>query len=78
MVDLASPEQSINLRQPFHLCTQTSGYKMVYHSYFDTFWPLLKLLQAMGMFPIRKASESLCGFEAISVKRYLPVCILYF
>ena len=44
---------------------------MAYISVFETFWPVIKVLQNLGLFPIKKSSENLCGFQAISTKKYL-------
>ena len=37
----------------------------------NTFWPMLKVLQILGLFPIKKSSEDSCGFEAIPTGKYL-------
>ena len=38
---------------------------------FSTFWPILKVLQILGLFPIKKSSENVCGFQAMPTRRYL-------
>ena len=38
---------------------------------FSTFWPLIKVLQILGLFPIKKSSENLCGFQALPTGKYL-------
>ena len=38
---------------------------------FSTFWPILKVLQILGLFPIKKSSENLCGFQAMPTGKYL-------
>ena len=40
-------------------------------SNFNTFWPILKVLQILGLFPIKKSSENVCGFEALPTGIYL-------
>ena len=40
-------------------------------SNFNTFWPILKVLQILGLFPIKKSSEDVCGFEAMPTGKYL-------
>ena len=40
-------------------------------SNFNTFWPMLKILQILGLFPIKKSSEHSCGFEAMPTGKYL-------
>ena len=38
---------------------------------FSTFWPILKVLQILGLFPIKKSSENVCGFQAMPTGKYL-------
>ena len=38
---------------------------------FSTFWPILKVLQILGLFPIKKSSENVCGFQEIPTGKYL-------
>ena len=38
---------------------------------FSTFWPILKVLQVLGLFPIKKSSENVCGFQAMPTGKYL-------
>ena len=40
-------------------------------SNFNTFGPMLKILQILGLFPIKKSSEDSCGFEAMPTGKYL-------
>ena len=40
-------------------------------SVLNTFWPLLKVLQILGGFPIKKSKETLCGFKAITSCVYI-------
>ena len=42
---------------------------------FSTFWPLIKVLQILGLFPIKKSSENLCGFEALPTGKYLVLTV---
>ena len=42
---------------------------------FSTFWPLIKALQILGLFPIKKSSENLCGFEALPTGKYLVLTV---
>ena len=45
---------------------------------FSTFWPLIKALQILGLFPIKKSSENLCGFEAMPTGKYLVLTATVF
>ena len=45
---------------------------------FSTFWPLIKVLQIIGLFPIKKSSENLCGFEAMPTGKYLVLTATVF
>ena len=42
---------------------------------FSTFWPILKVLQILGLFPIKKSSENLCGFQAMPTGKYLVLTV---
>ena len=42
---------------------------------FSTFWPILKVLQILGLFPIKKSSENLCGFQAMPTGKYLVLIL---
>ena len=42
---------------------------------FCTFWPILKVLQILGMFPIKKSSENVCGFQAMPTGKYLVLTV---
>ena len=44
-------------------------------SIFNTFWPVLKVLQILGSFPIKKSEENLCGFEAMPTGKYLVLTV---
>ena len=44
-------------------------------SNFKTFWPILKVLQILGLFPIKKSEENLCGFEAMPTGKYLVLTV---
>ena len=44
-------------------------------STFSTFWPIIKVLQILGLFPIKKSEESLCGFEALPTEKYLVLTV---
>ena len=44
-------------------------------SNFNTFWPILKVLQILGLFPIKKSEENLCGFEAMPTGKYLVLTV---
>ena len=45
--------------------------KMRTDIYLSTFWPLLKILQILGVFPIRKTKNLKCRFEATKTGIYL-------
>ena len=45
---------------------------------FSTFWPLIKVLQIIGLFPIKKSSENLCGFEGMPTGKYLVLTVTVF
>ena len=45
---------------------------------FSTFWPLIKVLQILGLFPIKKSSENLCGFEGMPTGKYLVLTATVF
>ena len=45
--------------------------KMPSTSVLETFWPVIRVLQIMGLFPIKKSSETLCGFEEMPTGEYL-------
>ena len=57
------------------VCIYLSNTGKMVSSVFETFWPVLKFFQIMGMFPIKKSSENRCGFQTISTKRYLILTI---
>ena len=42
---------------------------------FSTFWPILKVLQILGLFPIKKSSENVCGFQAMPTVKYLVLTV---
>ena len=42
---------------------------------FTTFWPILKVLQILGLFPIKKSSENVCGFQAMPTGKYLALTV---
>ena len=42
---------------------------------FSTFWPILKVLQILGLFPIKKSSENVCGFQAMPTGKYLVLTV---
>ena len=42
---------------------------------FSTFWPIIKVLQILGLFPIKKSSENLCGFQAMPTGKYLVLTV---
>ena len=42
---------------------------------FSTFWAIIKVLQILGLFPIKKSSENLCGFEALPTGKYLVLTV---
>ena len=46
-------------------------------SIFNTFWPILKVLQILGSFPIKKSEENLCGFEAMPTGKYLVLTVAF-
>ena len=45
-------------------------------SIFNTFWPLLKVLQILGLFPIKKSLEDSCGFEAMPTGKYIFLTLI--
>jgi hypothetical protein len=44
-------------------------------TYLSTFWPILKIYQVIGGFPIKKSTDVPCGFEAIQTVPYLLLVI---
>ena len=44
---------------------------MRYDTYLSTFWPILKIYQVFGAFPIKKSIDMPCGFAAIQTSTYL-------
>ena len=48
------------------------------HHVIKTFWPILKILQLFGMFPIKKSSLTPYGFKAMSHKEYFIKMISVF
>ena len=45
-------------------------------SFFNNFWPILKILQILGFFPTKKSTENLCGFEAMPTAKYLVLTVV--
>ena len=48
---------------------------MVSNSVFNTYWPIIKILQIIGTFPIQKTVETSCGFKALPSKPYLALSL---
>ena len=48
---------------------------MVSTSIFETLWPIIKIFQILGMFPIKKTEGNFCGFQSISTGKYLILTI---
>ena len=44
--------------------------EMVSNSVFNTYWPIIKILQILGTFPIQKTVETSCGFKVMPSKPY--------
>ena len=51
---------------------------MASNIFLNTFWPILKVLQILGMFPIKKSPDFLCGFKAIPAKKYIFLVVSIF
>ena len=48
---------------------------MTYDIYLGTLWPILKIIQIFGGFPIKKSAETLCGFAPIKTACYLGLVL---
>ena len=48
---------------------------MTYDIYLGTLWPILKIIQIFGGFPIKKSAETLCGFAPIKTAYYLGLVL---
>ena len=44
-------------------------------TYLSTFWPILKIYQVFGAFPIKKSIDMPCGFAAIQTSTYLVLVL---
>ena len=44
-------------------------------TYLSTFWPILKIYQVFGAFPIKKSIDMPCGFAAIQTATYLVLVL---
>ena len=44
-------------------------------TYLSTFWPILKIYQVFGAFPIKKSTDMPCGFAAIQTWTYLVLVL---
>ena len=53
-------------------CSANKGFSLynVTHTQKKYFWLILKVLQILGFFPIKKSSEHLCVFEAMPTRKY--------
>ena len=49
--------------------------KMRSDTYLSTFWPILKIYQVFGAFPIKKSIDKPCGFVAIQTSTYLVLVL---
>ena len=47
-------------------------------NHLNCLWPILKIVQLMGGFPLKKSKESPCGFKQLSTGVYLAIVLSAF